>query len=116
MTYSEALSNVTFGLAMVCGLLLIGGFLFVANTRDARNAKHPGGVRGRIRDELIVLAPMMAFLCMVSVGWLAPDLRDAAWWSPALFALALIGLGFSFTPPVQRARQRLSVLRGDPAQ
>ena len=112
----DLLADISFGVFLIAGLLLIGGFLFVANMTDKRNARHPGGPRGRLLDELIVLAPMLAFLGMVSFGWLAPDLRDAVWWSPALFALALIGLGFSFTPPVQRARQRLSVLRGDPAQ
>lgn len=112
----DLLADISFGVFLVAGLLLIGGFLFVANVRDARNVKHPGGARGRMLDELMVLAPMVLLLVNITIGAFAPALRDASWWLPVLFAFAVVGIGLSFTPPVQRARQRLAALRGDPAQ
>lgn len=112
----DLLTDITLGAAVTVGILLIGGLLFVANARDVRNARHPGGVSGRLKDEAIVLGPMLPMLCMLGVGSLVPGLRDAGWWFPVLLAAGVGGAACSFAPVVRDARRRLSVLRGEPAQ
>ncbi|RZJ39488.1 MAG: hypothetical protein EON87_19835 [Brevundimonas sp.] len=112
----DLLAVISYGAAVAVGIMLIGGFLFAANIRDARNARHPGGTRGRLMDEVIVLVPLVPLLGMLSTGAFVPDLRDAGWWLPTSFALVALGLGASFLPVVRHARARLTALRGEPAQ
>ena len=104
----------------VVPLLILGGVVLVAavslvfNLKDPRNAKHPGGVRGRMRDELLVLSTFAPMLVMVIVGAVAGDMRDAAWWMPVFVTLAALAIGGTFLPAVQRARKRLMAVRGAP--
>ena len=111
----DLLANISFGAALVAGIVLISGFLLVANLRDTRNARHPGGARGRLRDEMIVLGPVVPMLALLTVGAFRPEVRDADWWLAALVAVTLL-VGVSLTPVVRRARARLSALRWEPAQ
>lgn len=114
----EALSNISFGLAVGVGILLIGGFLALANLTDRRNVAYPGGRRGRVRDDLIGLAPFAPILAMTLVGAAFPVLRELDWWFPALcvaFGACFAGM---FLPVVRRARARVLAFRHakDPAQ
>jgi hypothetical protein len=105
-------ADITLGAVIVIGLLMIGGVLFVANVNDPRNALHPNGRMGRLRDELLVVSTIAPFLVMVTGGAVLPSLREANWWMPVFFVVAVTGLAASFlVPPVRRARQRVEALR-----
>ena len=105
-------ADITVGAVIVAGLLMFCGVILVANMNDPRNAMHPGGRMGRLRDELLTVGPMAPFLVMIAAGGLFPDLRDGAWWFPVLLAASIIGLAASFlAPPVRRARARVEALR-----
>lgn len=112
----DLVAVISYGAAVAVGIMLIGGFLFVANIRDARNARHPGGARGRLRDEMIVLGPVVPMLGFLTVGAFRPELRGAEWWLPALVVFWVFVGGSVFLPAVRRARARLTALRGEPAQ
>ena len=112
----DLLADISFGAAVVVGIVLISGFLLVANLRDTRNARHPGGARGRLRDEMIVLGPVVPMLAFSLLGAVRPELRDADWWLPALVVVVVfVGAGV-FLPTVRHARARLTALRGEPSQ
>ncbi|WP_425989828.1 hypothetical protein [Brevundimonas sp. TWP2-3-2] len=109
---TELFANITLSAVVIAGLLMIGGVIFVANMNDPRNAMHPGGRKGRMLDEVLVVGPLAPLLVMITVGGFLPDLRDAAWWFPILLGLSIIGFAASFLlPPVRRARKRVEALR-----
>ena len=109
---TELFANITLSAVVIAGLLMIGGVIFVANMNDPRNAMHPGGRKGRMLDEVLVVDPLAPLLVMITVGGFLPDLRDAAWWFPILLGLSIIGFAASFLlPPVRRARARVEALR-----
>ena len=109
---TELFANITLSTVVIAGLLMIGGVIFVANMNDPRNAMHPGGRKGRMLDEVLVVGPLAPLLVMITVGGFLPDLRDAAWWFPILLGLSIIGFAASFLlPPVRRARARVEALR-----
>ncbi len=101
-------------LLLLVGVVLIAAVSLVMNLKDPRNAKHPGGPRGRLRDELLVLATFAPMLTMVLVGALAGDMRDSAWWMPVFVTLAVMAIAGTFLPVVQRARKRIMALHGTP--
>ena len=73
---------------------------------------HPGGRKGRLRDELLVVGPVAPMLIMIATGGFLPDLRDQSWWFPVLVTVAVIGFAASFlVPSVRRARARVEALR-----
>ena len=113
---TELLANISFGAMMAVGLLLIGGFMLVAVMNEPRNALHPEGRMGRLRDEVLALAGFSPMLAMVTFGAFADDFRDREWWTPVFFGLAGLGFVSMFLPAVRRARGRLAALRSDPPQ
>ena len=109
---TELFADITLGTVIVAGLVMIGGVIFVANMNDPRNAMHPGGRMGRLRDELLVVGPVAPMLAMIAMGGFVPDLRDQSWWFPVMVIAAVLGIAASFlVPPVRRARQRVEALR-----
>ena len=75
---TELLANISFGAMMAVGLLLIGGFMLVAVMNEPRNALHPEGRMGRLRDEVLALAgyPLLA------------PLHGRGWWQAEVFGFA----------------------------
>lgn len=109
---TELFANITLGAVIVAGLVMIGGVIFVANLNDPRNAMHPGGRMGRLRDELLVVGTVAPFLGMIIVGWVFPSLREQIWWFPVLLVVSVICVAASLmAPPVRRARQRVAALK-----
>ena len=109
---TELFADITLGAVIVIGLLMIGGVMFVANMNDPRNAMHPSGRMGRLRDELLVVSTIAPFLVMVTVGAFFPVLREANWWMPVFVIVAVGGFAASFLlPPVRRARNRVEALQ-----
>ena len=109
---TELFADITLGAVIVIGLLMFGGVIFVANMNDPRNAMHPGGGKGRMLDELLVIGPVAPALIMIAGGGFLPDLRDQDWWFPVLVTAAVIGFVATFLlPPVRRARARVEALR-----
>lgn len=107
----DLLGNVSFSLVIVGGLVLIGGFMLVASLNNPKNARHPEGRKGRLRDELIVLSTFAPMLVMVLVGAFADHLRETVWWQVIFLGLAGLGLLGTFLPVVRRARQRIVALQ-----
>ena len=106
------IADITLGMVIVIGLLMFGGVMFVANMNDPRNAMHPGGRMGRLRDELLVASTIAPFLVMVAGGAFVPSLREANWWMPVFVVVAVTGFAASFlVPSVRRARQRVEALQ-----
>ena len=106
------LADITLGAVIVIGLLMFGGVVLVANFNDPRNAMHPGGRMGRLRDEFLVISVLAPFLLMVCAGAMFPELRRADWWFPVFVTAAVVGFALGFlAPPVRRARQRVEALR-----
>ena len=109
---TELFANITLSAVVIAGLLMMGGVIFVANMNDPRNAMHPGGRMGRLRDEFLVMSAIAPWLVMVVVGWALPSLRETSWWLPVFVTLAVAGFAASFLlPPVRRARKRVEALR-----
>ena len=113
----ELFANLSYGLAIAFGLVLIFGFLLVASLTDKRNVRHPGGARGRFKDERISIAPLAPMLGMILTGALMPAMRDQGWWFPILMGGFALSMGGSFLPAVRRAKARIAALRQpEPAQ
>ena len=113
---TDLLAHLSLGAALALALLGVSGFLLLANVRDPINARHPGGLRGRLKDELLVVGPVLPFLTFVATGAFMPGLMAEAWSVPALFLIAGAGLTASLSAPVRRARARLAAIRREPAQ
>lgn len=112
----DVFADITLALVIGLGAIAIVGVLALAEWTSPKSLRHPEGRRGRIRDDLIVLAPMAPFLAMVLTGAFQPDLREQAWWTAAMFSAAGIGLIAQLLPIVRRARQRVSALHRYPSQ
>ena len=109
---TELFADITLGTVIVAGLVMIGGVIFVANMNDPRNAMHPGGRMGRLRDELLVAGTVAPFLVMIVVGWNFPTLREQVWWLPALLVLCVVCVLARFLiPGVRRAQARVVSLK-----
>ena len=109
---TELFADITFGAVVVAGLLMIGGVIFVANLNDPRNAMHPGGRMGRVKDQLLVAATVLPVLGMIVVGWALPVLRDQVWWFPALLVTSSVCVAARFwIPSVRRAQARVVALQ-----
>lgn len=100
------------GLIIGLGLVLICALSLVLSLNDPRNAQHPEGRKGRMRDELMVLSTFAPMLAMILIGSAFGHLRDSTWWLPLIGGLALMAVVGTFLPAVARARRRLVVLRG----
>ena len=112
----RAIADIGWAAMVGVGLLLVGGLVMIANLYDPRNARHPSGRMGRLRDELLVIGTLLPMLAMVVAGALAPGLRDADMWTPVFFAVAIAGLGASFLPAFTSARRRIAKLHSRPRQ
>ena len=109
---TELFANITLGTVIVAGLVMIGGVIFVANMNDPRNAMHPGGRRGRLKDELLVVGTVAPFMGMIVVGWVFQTLREQTWWFPVLLVVSVVCITASLmAPPVRRARRRVLALK-----
>ena len=112
----EALADIGFGVVVAMGLIAVCSVVALGEWTSPRARRHPEGRRGRIRDDLMVLGPMLPFLALVTIGAFQPALRDQTWWTAVLFTLAGLGLAANLLPAVRRARQRVSALYKGPAQ
>ncbi len=110
------LADVLFWIVVAIALAAFVGFVVLAAITGPRARCHPEGWRGAVRDDLILLGPIAPFLIVVAAGAFEPPLRDEAWWTPALFAIAGAGLLAQWLPVVRRARARTAALQRYPSQ
>ncbi|WP_029416240.1 hypothetical protein [Brevundimonas bacteroides] len=110
------LADVLFWAVVVIVVAAFVGFLMLAAITGPKARRHPEGWRGAVRDDLIVLGPVAPFLIAVAAGAFEPLLRDQAWWTPTLFAIAGAGLLAQWLPVVRRARARTAALQRYPSQ
>ena len=110
------LADVTFGAVLLMGTVAVAGVLFLGQLTDARNAAHPWGFAGRLRDEAMTAGPIWLFLILQSAGLAFDSLHDTVWWFPVLFSLLGLALLGRILPPVRRAKDRLDALKWRPSQ
>ncbi|WGM31424.1 hypothetical protein [Brevundimonas sp. NIBR11] len=103
------------GLCAMGGGLMLLTLLVVGFSTDAKAVRHPQGRMGLVKDNLLLIAPMIAPLTMLALGELTTLDNGAAWlW---MWGAVLVGiLVWSFAPAQRRARARLTTAHRYPPQ
>ena len=91
---------------VLAGAALLG-VVILAGATDSKISRHPGGRRGFVQDQFLILSPLLSLGVMMSLKAFT-TLDDSPFWLGAWGLILVATFAVLWLPVVKRARERLT--------